>query len=96
MVTARAHHLADAKCVAEALGEDDGAIEPSDQGWTVSVVQSSSETGNPAGALYWGCELSRFAASLKGTVTAVRTVFWLYVCLIAVGLAFYIGVGLHG
>jgi hypothetical protein len=34
--------------------------------------------------------------SLEGTVTAVRTMFWLYACLIAVGLAFYIGVGLHG
>jgi hypothetical protein len=45
------HHLADAKCVAEALGQDDDAVEPSDQGWTVSV-QSSRELAEVLSALH--------------------------------------------
>jgi hypothetical protein len=46
------HHLKDAKCVAEALGQDDDAIEPSDEGWTVGVVQSSRELTEILSALH--------------------------------------------
>jgi hypothetical protein len=35
------HHLEDAKCVAEALGQEDDAIAPSEAGWTVSVGSST-------------------------------------------------------
>ena len=46
------HHLRDAKCVAEALGQDNDAVEPSDQGWTVSVAQSSRELTEVLSALH--------------------------------------------
>jgi hypothetical protein len=48
----RLHHLKDAKCVAEALEQDDDAVKPSEEGWTVSVVPSSRELAEILSALH--------------------------------------------
>jgi hypothetical protein len=46
------HHLEDAKCVADALGQGDASVIPSKTGWTVSVVPSSRELTEVLSALH--------------------------------------------
>ena len=46
------HHLKDAKCVADALGQGDASVIPSKTGWTVSVVPSSRELTEVLSALH--------------------------------------------
>jgi hypothetical protein len=45
------HHLKDAKCVAEALGQGDASVIPSKTGWTVSVFPSSRQLAEILSAL---------------------------------------------
>ena len=42
-LTVHLHQLADAKCVAEALGQGDASVMPSRTGWSVSVLPSRRE-----------------------------------------------------
>jgi hypothetical protein len=46
------HHLKDAKCVADALGQGDASVIPSKTGWTVSVVPSSRKLTEVLSALH--------------------------------------------
>ena len=46
------HHLKDAKCVADALGQGDASVIPSKTGWTVSVVPSSRQLAEILSALH--------------------------------------------
>ena len=46
------HHLEDAKCVADALGQGDASVMPSKTGWTVSVVPSSRQLAEVLSALH--------------------------------------------
>jgi hypothetical protein len=45
------HHLKDAKCVADALGQGDASVIPSKTGWTVSVFPSSRQLAEILNAL---------------------------------------------
>lgn len=46
------HHLEDAKCVAETLGQGDASVTPSKTGWTVTVVPSSRQLAEVLSALH--------------------------------------------
>lgn len=46
------HHLEDANCVAEALGQDEASVIPSKTGWTVSVVPSTRKLREILSALH--------------------------------------------
>jgi hypothetical protein len=51
-VAVHLHHLKDAKCVADALGQGDASVIPSKTGWTVSVVPSSRQIAEILNALH--------------------------------------------